>query len=133
MLALFANSTLNPNTPFDWGVIIVILVSILVSLGNGIKRIIDWLVLKITAPDTRIADLVREKEERDEADRKRLVKLEGDVEQLRAELFDMHIELKKSEIARAVLQGELSALQQQLGQNINVRHFTQDETTKETK
>lgn len=102
--------TINPQSPLDWTLIAVVAMSVVASVGAGAKRIIDWVVSKVTAPDTRIEELEKEKTQREQEDRARFVKLEAEVERLRADLVSVHKELQLSEIARAQLEGELRAI-----------------------
>jgi septal ring factor EnvC (AmiA/AmiB activator) len=101
---------INPTGPLDWTLVAVVAMSVVASVGAGAKKIIAWVVSKITAPDTRIEELEKEKAQRELEDRARFVKLEHDVEKLRAELIQVHAELKLSEISRARLEGEIEAL-----------------------
>lgn len=117
MLAQQISDNINPSNPLDWGVLAVIIVSVVASVGTGAKKTIEWVVGRITAPDTRVSELEKEKAVRETEDRKRFVKLEHDVETLRAELIKMHLELKLSEVARARTEGELEALKRQIDKN----------------
>lgn len=112
---------LNPSSPLDWTMVAVVAMSVVASVGAGAKKIIDWVVSKITAPDTRIEELEKEKAQREVEDRARFVKLEADVEKLRRELLEVHEELKLSEIARAKVEGELNALRKQIEKNTTSR------------
>lgn len=107
---LAVTDDIDPNSPLDWGVVILIAVGVLSSVGQGMKKIIAWVVDKITAPDTRMEELERAKAERDEADRQRMISLEETVEKMRQELLKMHLDLKESEIARTRTEGELETL-----------------------
>jgi hypothetical protein len=121
----------NPSNPLDWGLLAVVALSVVTSVGHGVKRIIEWVVAKITAPDTRMHELEEEKAQRDAEDRARFVKLEAIVERLQKELIDVHIELKLSEVARARTEGELAALRQQVEMNTvnrELQESTKDET-----
>lgn len=120
MLAQITDNV-DPTTPLDWGVIAVVVFSVVASVGAGAKRIIEWVVTKITAPDTRIEELEKEKTERETEDRARFLKLEKDVETLRAEVISLHVELKLSEVARARTEGELEALKRQIDKNTESR------------
>lgn len=108
---------LNPQSPLDWTLVAVVAMSVVASVGAGAKRIIEWVVSKITAPDTRIEELEKEKAQRELEDRARFVKLEADVEKLREELAIVHEELKVSEIQRARVEGELAVLKRQVNKN----------------
>lgn len=114
---------INPSSPLDWTMVIVVAMSVVASVGAGAKKIVEWVVSKITAPDTRIEELEKEKAQREQEDRARFVKLESDVEKLRAELAVVHEELKLSEIARARVEGELNALRKQIEKNSEVREI----------
>ena len=114
LIAQASESGIDPQGPLDWTMVAVIAMSVVASVGTGAKKIINWIVSKITAPDTRIEELEKEKAQREVEDRARFVKLEADVEKLRAELLALHEELRISEIARALLEGELNALKQQV-------------------
>lgn len=116
------SENVNPTSPLDWGVIAVVVFSVIASVGTGAKRVIEWVVTKITAPDTRIEELEKEKTERETEDRARFLKLEKDVETLRAEVISLHVELKLSEVARARTEGELEALKRQIDRNTEVTH-----------
>ena len=111
------DSGLNPSSPLVWTMIAIVVMGVVASAGTGAKKIIEWVVSKITAPDTRIEELEREKTQRDIDDRARFLKLENDVEKLRTELIEVHAELRRSEVGRARVEGELSALKQQLDMN----------------
>lgn len=111
------DSGINPTSPLDWTVVVVIAMSVVASVGAGAKKIIEWVVSKITAPDSRLEELEKEKAQREKEDRARFVKLESDVEKLRTELTAVHQELKLSEIARARVEGELNALRKQIEKN----------------
>lgn len=111
------DSGLNPSSPFDWTMIAIIAMGVVASIGTGAKKIIEWVVSKITAPDTRIEELEHEKVQREIEDKARFLKLEEDVEKLRTELIAVHEELRKSEVARARVEGELAALKVQLDKN----------------
>jgi len=108
---------INPTSPLDWTLVAVVAMSVVASVGTGAKKIIEWVVSKITAPDTRVEELEKEKAQREKDDRARFVKLEADVEKLRAELLVLHEQLRISEIARALLEGELKALKEQVEKN----------------
>lgn len=125
------DSGIDPSSPLDWTLIAVVAMSVVASVGTGVKKIIEWVVSKITAPDTRIEELEKEKAQRELEDRARFVKLEADVEKLRAELIQVHAELKLSEIARARVEGELAALKVQI--NKNTRSLETPIITKEDK
>jgi len=125
-----ADEIANPNTVFDWGVISIAVIAVITSIGSGVKKIIEWAVTKITAPDTRIEELELERADRVQSDRRRLVKLEEDVEKLRQEIIALHEELKLSEVARASTEGELKALRRQIGQNVNVRPSTNEDPSR---
>ena len=122
------DSGINPSSPLDWTMIAVIAMSVVASVGAGAKRIIEWVVSKITAPDTRIEELEKEKAKRELEDRARFLKLENDVEKLRTELIQVHADLKLSEIARARQEGEIATLRRMI--NENTGNITK--TTKET-
>lgn len=112
-----ADQGLNPQSPLDWTLVAVVAMSVVASVGAGAKRIIEWVVSKITAPDNRIEELEKEKAQREIEDRARFIKLESDVEKLRTEISDLHAELKESEIQRARVEGELNALRRQVQKN----------------
>lgn len=107
------DGAIDPNTPLDWSIIGVVVISVVVSVSQGMKKIISWVVDKITAPDHRMADLEREKTERETESRLRLVKLEKDIIDLRAEILSLHQELRDSEVARARTEGELAIIKLQ--------------------
>lgn len=115
----------NPTNPLDWGLIGIVVVSVITSVGHGVKRIIEWVVTKVTAPDTRMHELEIEKAQRDVEDRARFVKLEAIVEALQKELLAVHVELKLSEVNRARTEGELAALKRQVDMNTNNRESLQ--------
>ena len=115
----------NPTNTLDWALISVVVVSVITSVGHGVKRIIEWAVSKITAPDTRMHELEQEKSVRDAEDRARFVKLEAIVEGLRKELLAVHVELKLSEVNKARTEGELAALRAQVEMNTTTRQATQ--------
>lgn len=117
----------NPTNPLDWGLIGIVVVSVITSVGHGVKRIIEWVVSKITAPDTRMHELEVEKAQRDAEDRARFVKLEAIVEALQKELLAVHVELKLSEVKRARTEGELAALKLQVEMNTINRESLQNE------
>ena len=122
---MFGVEGVNPSSPLDWGLIAVVVVSVITSVGQGVKKIIEWVVTKITAPDTRMHELELEKAQRDAEDRARFVKLEAIVESLQKELISVHLELKLSEVNRARTEGELAALKRQVEQNTSTRETLQ--------
>jgi predicted RNase H-like nuclease (RuvC/YqgF family) len=112
---------INPNSPTDWGVIVVVIASVVASAGAGMKRIIDWVVTKVTAPDLRLEELQHDKDLREIEDRDRLKHLEESVETLRAEITQLHKELKESEVKRAIVEGQLLALTRQFEKNTELK------------
>ena len=113
------SNEINPSSPTDWGVIVVVIASVVASVGAGIKKIIDWVVTKVTAPDVRLDELQHEKDDRDAEDRARLKHLEESVESLRAEITQLHKELRESEVKRAIVEGQLLALTRQIEKNVS--------------
>lgn len=117
VLANVTDSVSSPTSVTDWGLIATVIVTIVVSVGSAIKKVIEWGVTKITAPDTRLEELEAESNRRHKLDLERLAKLEEDVEMLRAEISKLHDELTRSEVARAVTEGELKALRRYLDED----------------
>lgn len=111
------SDSINPNSATDWGVIVVVIASVVASAGTGVKKIIDWVVTKVTAPDLRLEELQHDKDLREIEDRARLKHLEESVETLRAEITQLHKELKESEVKRAIVEGQLLALTRQIEKN----------------
>ena len=111
------SDSINPNSATDWGVIVVVIASVVASAGTGVKKIIDWVVTKVTAPDLRLEELQHDKDLREIEDRARLKHLEESVETLRAEITQLHKELKESEVKRAIVEGQLLAITRQIEKN----------------
>lgn len=116
-IASVTDTIVTPNTVVDWGMLGIVIAAVIASMGQAVKKVIEWGAAKITAPDSRLEELEAESNRRHKLDLERLAKLEDDMELLRAEIFKLHDELTRSEVARAITEGELKALRRHLDES----------------